>query len=488
MNRYFAFFGAILSGLCLYFAVLHTVFILSWVALVPVVVAAHRTVRRSYALFFLAAFTFSVGAFSWMIPGAHSFTGGPLVYGIAVFGVCVLIFAFGLASLLWVCTRTASGAVSTMSDAFFAASVWVLAEALLQWAARGMPWFLFHLGNGLADNLYAIQPVSVTGVYGVSWIVACVNFLVARAIALRHWKKIFLPIILFASYMTAGWLLLWSFERTEPQGSFSVSILNENIPPETQWDQSNGRQLVSQLLEAERTAIAARPAMILWPESAIPWTWSPDDDLVRELLRHSDPANITHILGMNTAVRTAVVGNSAYCILPGGQLAGRYDKKTPLLLIEQPWHSWLIPFVSADGYSVAPGISDVPLKTPYGNAGILICNESTLPDAAAATVSRGAQWLFNLSNDGWFRDNYLVRLHFSNARLRAVETRKDIAINSNNGISGLVSASGRIDGSDLVTIHPNRLLTTAVQYPNWPIYLCGLVSLIILIINKTTLQ
>jgi apolipoprotein N-acyltransferase len=486
MNRYFAFFGAVISGLCLYFAVLHTVFILSWVALVPVLVAAHHSVRRPYALFFLAALTFSVGAFAWMIPGAHSFTGGPVGYGIAVFCICVLIFAFGLASLLWICTR--------ISNAFFAAGIWILAEALLQWAARGMPWFLFHLGNGLADNLYAIQPLSVTGIYGAGWVVACVNFLVARAIVLRQGKKLILPLVLFAAYMTAGWLLLVAFDGAEASGAaptsgrFSVAILNENILPEMRWDQNNGQQLVSQLLQEEQRAITTRPAMILWPESAIPWTWSSDDDLVRELLRHSDPANITHILGMNTAVGAGVVGNSAYCILPGGRLAGRYDKKTPLLLIEQPWHNWLIPFVSADGYSVAPGKSDMPLRTPYGNAGILICNESTLPDAAAAAVSHGAQWLFNLSNDGWFRDNYLVRLHFSNVRLRAVETRKDIAVNSNNGTSGLVSASGRIDLSDLVTIHPNRLLTTAVKYPNWPIYLCGLVSLTILIINKTKLQ
>ena len=72
-------------------------------------------------------------------------------------------------------------------------------------------------------------------------------------------------------------------------------------------------------------------------------------------------------------------------------------------------------------------------------------------------------------------------------RLRAVETRKDIAINSNNGTSGLVSASGRVDLSDLVYIHPNGVLTIAVKCPNWPIYLCGLVSLAIIIINKTKL-
>jgi apolipoprotein N-acyltransferase len=283
-------------------------------------------------------------------------------------------------------------------------------------------------------------------------------------------------------------LLLALFERQINNAStrpgFKLSVLQQNIPPEIQWDQANGNALVQQLLQQERACTAQHPDMILWSESAIPWTYSPNDDLLQELLHNSDPAHISHILGMNTAVEEDVVGNSAYCLLPGGKLAGRYDKVTPLLFIEQTWHGLLLPFFSANGYSVLPGNNNLPLSTPHGKAGILICNESALPAAAAATVKHGAQFLLNLSNDGWFRHTYLVSSHFYNARLRAVETRKDMAINSNNGRCGLVSASGRINDADLVTLHPNDLQTIAVRYPALPAGICLLIVLFAIIINQ----
>lgn len=59
-------------------------------------------------------------------------------------------------------------------------------------------------------------------------------------------------------------------------------------------------------------------------------------------------------------------------------------------------------------------------------------------------IQKGAQFFLTLSNDGWFRDSYIVWLHFYNLRLRAVEVRKDMAVNSNYGISGLIDAAGRI--------------------------------------------
>src|SRR5581483_5293409 len=98
------------------------------------------------------------------------------------------------------------------------------------------------------------------------------------------------------------------------QPTFKLSILQQNIPPEIQWDQTNGNTLVQQLLQQERHCIAQHPNLILWSESAIPWTYSPNDDLVKELLHNSDSAKISHILGMNTEVTNDVVGNSAYCL------------------------------------------------------------------------------------------------------------------------------------------------------------------------------
>lgn len=502
MNRITAFGGAALSGICLFLAFAHLVPFLGWAALVPLFflldraapnpaddpnVPAHssaipgdpRTTRRPrFLLGFIAAATFSIFAFGWMIPGAHTFTGASVGYGIAIFAICVLVYAAACAILL------------ALTPPILIAPMWIIAETLLQAAATRMPWFLFHIGNALAMGLIAIQPMSVIGVTGAGFVVLLVNYGLAHALARRSWKHALAPLLLLGAYLGWGWCLLPAEPHQTP--SFSLAIVKENIPPEIPWDSTNGNRRVQQLLRAEDNAVATGARVLVWSESAIPWTWSPDDDLVREVLRHS-AGHSTHILGMNTAVaegtsvENGIVRNSAYCLLPGGQVAARYDKIEPLLFIEQPALGWQFPFFSSDGYSVEAGDNDNPLPTPVGKAGILICNESALPDAAAGRTKKGAEFLVNMSNDGWFRDTWLVAQHFYNARLRAVETRKDLVINSNNGWSGCIYASGRVDTiSSVFTIHPNDKKTIAAKYPLLPEYLAILFVLGIYIINKKT--
>jgi apolipoprotein N-acyltransferase len=483
MNRYTPIVGAIASGLCLFVAVQQTVFLAAWLAFVPVFIPLFKRASLSpFRAGLIMGATLACCAFAWMIGGIQSFTGLSAAYGVLFFLICVLLFAVGCAAVLWLAFR--------IPHPLYIAAVLTLAEMVLQWAAGGLPWFLFHTGNAVSANLYAIQPAAVIGVAGISFIIIWVNCLVAKAIANGRLKKLWLPGSLVVGYVCWGLLLLILFERsidnTNKQFSFTLSILKQDIPPEVQWDQSNGNALVQELLQQERQCIAQKPNMILWSESAIPWTYSSNDELIQELLHNSDAANISHILGMNTAIANDVVCNSAYCLLPGGKQSGRYDKKTPLLFIEQPWRGWLLPFFSANGYSVLPGKTRLPLTTPYGKAGILICNESALPEAAAVTVQQGAQFLLNLSNDGWFKDTWLAASHFYNARLRSVETRKDLAINSNNGRSGLVNASGRITEEALVTIRPNTVQPIAVRYSFLPACICICILLAIIIINQKT--
>lgn len=489
MNRKTAIMGAALSGAFVFLAFSHAVPYVVWIALVPLFIAIDGATNR-FLPGLVAGAMFAVFAFAWMIPGAKAFTGAAMGYGISIFVVCVATFSLGCAVLL------------ALTPPVLIAPVWILAETLLQWAAAKMPWFLFHLGNALATELIAVQPMSVIGVTGAGFVVILVNYLTAQAFLRRSWRWASSALALPGSYLLGGWLLLPPEQAQGP--AFRLAIVAENIPPEIPWDSTNGNARVQQLLRREDSCVAANPDMILWSESAIPWTYSPDDDLVKEVLAHSAsrPAAgerpvavgqglagerpITQILGMNTAVSAGVVRNSAYCLLPDGKIAGRYDKYDPLLFIELPALGWQFPFFSADGFSVEPGDSDAPLMTPYGKAGVLICNESALPGAAAARVKQGAQFLLNISNDGWFRDTWLAGQHFYNARLRAVETRKDLVINSNNGQSGCIHASGRIDTAEfLFTIHPNEVISPAVRYPMIPVVGCILFALIIIINQKT---
>ena len=199
------------------------------------------------------------------------------------------------------------------------------------------------------------------------------------------------------------------------------------------------------------------------------------------MLSITAPAGITHVLGINTEYKTGVVFNSAYCILPGGEVTSRYDKQHLLSFIEKPISGMIMPFFSSEGFSAISDTSHAaPLNTPYGKAGVFICNEASVPAAAASMVKQGAIFFLNMSNDGWFNDTYIVRTHFYYARLRAVESRKDLAVNTNNGYSGLIKASGEIVEQErsedafvkIVSIQPNNLVTTAAILPNWFVFSC----------------
>ena len=239
--------------------------------------------------------------------------------------------------------------------------------------------------------------------------------------------------------------------------------------------------LVQRLLDLNKAAVAQNPDIILWSESAVPWTYRKDDDLVNEILKESAPSKATHILGINTEVENNVVNNSAYCILANGDVAARYDKQYLLSFIEKPFAGINIPFFSSRGFLVSDDKAhSAPLQTPHGKAGIMICNEAAIEKPALELAQNGAEFFCNMSNDGWFNDTYIIRSHFLSARLRAVETRKDVVVNCNNGFSGSIDAAGNIIEQEkntepfikIAEVHPNQYKSLATKSPMLFIYVC----------------
>ena len=89
--------------------------------------------------------------------------------------------------------------------------------------------------------------------------------------------------------------------------------------------------------------------------------------------------------------------------------------------IEEPLGKFLVPFLTQEGFVLSKGESNQPIQTSFGKAGNLICNEVVVENSGVEQVENGANFFFNLSNDGWFKDNYISDLHFYYARLQAVE-------------------------------------------------------------------
>ena len=76
--------------------------------------------------------------------------------------------------------------------------------------------------------------------------------------------------------------------------------------------------------------------------------------------------------------------------------------------------------------------------------GCAVCYESVYGEHCAAYVREGAQLLTVITNDAWWGDTPGYRQHLNYARLRAIETRRDIARCANTGISAFIDQKGRI--------------------------------------------
>jgi apolipoprotein N-acyltransferase len=74
----------------------------------------------------------------------------------------------------------------------------------------------------------------------------------------------------------------------------------------------------------------------------------------------------------------------------------------------------------------------------------VICYESVFGEHVADHVRNGATLLVIMTNDGWWGTSPGYRQHLVYGRLRAIETRRDIARSANTGISCFIDQLGGI--------------------------------------------
>jgi len=79
-----------------------------------------------------------------------------------------------------------------------------------------------------------------------------------------------------------------------------------------------------------------------------------------------------------------------------------------------------------------------------GKFGALICFESTFTDYTRKYIKDGAQFLVNITNDGWFGSKRGALQHAETTVLRAVENGVSLVRAANTGISMSVDPAGRV--------------------------------------------
>ncbi len=92
------------------------------------------------------------------------------------------------------------------------------------------------------------------------------------------------------------------------------------------------------------------------------------------------------------------------------------------------------------------GISDKQRAYTLSDSSVriaaMVCYESIYGEHVNGFVNDGAELLFILTNDGWWRDTPGHRQHNAYAKLRAIETRRSIGRSANTGISCFINQKG----------------------------------------------
>ncbi len=157
--------------------------------------------------------------------------------------------------------------------------------------------------------------------------------------------------------------------------------------------------------------------------------------------------------GQKLAEFESVVRNSAFVVFPKRGFAPglRYDKNHLVPFGEYvPLKKYLgflgkvIPFPK--GFS--PGTELKVMKINGWSLGVLICYEDAFPELVRGYLlrrqGRGADFLVNISNDGWFQGSHQLDQHLDICTFRAVEFRVGIVRSVNSGISAIIGPTGRL--------------------------------------------
>jgi apolipoprotein N-acyltransferase len=364
----------------------------------------------------------------------------------------------------------------------FGAAIWVALEMVRARLLGGFPWIL--IGVSQFKMIPLVQIASVTGVYGVSFLVVWLSLALYSAMRLilqrpdtrLIWQaEIMLPLVAILILFIFGFARMSG--ENPPAPVLRVTLVQPSIPQTLLWNPDEDEKRFEELLVQSQNALTNQTDLLLWPESAVPET---DEATCRVISRFAQSNRVWIILNGEDAEYlpdTTNYFNAAYLIGPDGRWLQVYHKRKLVIFGEYiPLAHWL-PFVKyltpiTDGWT--PGDTPVTFEitrsgeTPgesFGETNViplggpsmvsshqtirispLICFEDVFPGVARDAANDDTDFLVNLTNDGWFRQSAEQWQHMANAVFRAVENGVPLVRCANNGITCWIDAGGRVWG------------------------------------------
>ena len=463
--------------------------VFAWFGLVPLVCAIlskdstsrPRPLRRGFLLGYLCGFFWYMGNCYWVRDTMASYGDMPVIFPVllligysAVLGLYCGLFGLGIALM-----RKASGDVRL---ALAAAPILWTALDLAASRITSVPWD--QLGYSQVDNALVNQLAPWTGVYGISFVLVAVNALIAGGLLIdrcppkpfwqgrRPWG--FGGVALMAIGVVGT-----TIAPPRPEPTATAVLIQPNLdvggnngwskPGEWDWHIAEFTRLAGEQCKAYIAGIpqtgasggeivcssyVTHPDLVVWPESPAPFDES-DPRFQKALANIAQIVDAPLVVGnigwtFDAQAQEWHYFNSALVVSADGARVGRYDKIHLVPFGEYVPFQNLLKFahkltgrVSKFSRGSGPKVFRLPTSNgPAHKYGVFICYESVFADEIRGFAQLGAEVLVNISDDGWYGDTSAPWQHLNMVRMRAIENRRWILRDTNNGVTAVIDPYG----------------------------------------------
>jgi len=311
------------------------------------------------------------------------------------------------------------------------ASLWSSLEFLREHLFSGFTWGEF--GYHFAYWPVIAQSASVWGTHGLTffWIA-----LVSIVLHADEWwphrpLRIRVGSLLGLLFVIVG---LSHMQRlgSAPTELRRIALVQPNVDQGTKWDRQSASDHFRRLIELTQEAAAGSPDLIIWPETAYPFTVG--------FSQKQMPFNTGIPVLVGAVVHETGVNLNSALLVEGEQIKARFDKIHLVPFGEYvPFEKWL-PFeklVANVGRFRAGSKSQGPMELSGAGlkAGILICYEDIFSAHSVRHARGGAQLLVNMTNDAWYGRSSALAQHGAISILQAYQTGLPLVRATNTGLS-----------------------------------------------------
>ena len=461
IKKYILFVLPAVSALCMAFSLPAFDYgILAWFGLAPFLFALRQSNVIYGAVFgFIFGYFYGLGTFYWLpLTEEVSF---PRFLFLILPTFSLYYLSFGL---LYRLIRPTTGS-------------WIIVGAPALWVAMeyaranlfffSMPW------NFLAHSQYRYLPViqiaDITGVYGISFLIVMVNQFLSQVLELFFKERKWAPSYGFRKIFTKNWIVsfimivvviastvIYGWQKSVLPGSeesLRVALVQANVLTRNNMDIADQKEHLATYKRLTNEASSSKPDLIIWPASSLPAPIS--SSLVRKTVRKLARETGTYLLVGGAGVEKLKprkkgllpYSNSEFLFGPTGRIKAQYNKIRLVPFDEYlplqgtiTWPRW----ITKRSESFIPGKAYTLFQVSGAKFGTPICWESMFSDLFRRFVKAGANFMVNVTNEGYTGRTSAPYQTLAVTVFRAAENRVAIVRVAPTGVSCYISPNGKI--------------------------------------------